>query len=192
MEYTRTRKSGTGRSSPPERRDPIPMVPNIRTIKDGVRIETVAADYGGEFRMVGNERLVGRCLSADHDDRTPSMSIYTDTQRFRCYGCNQGGDVLDLVMLAEGCELHDALVRLSTKYAVQLPGRPDSWHRKNERQQPVRDAIEEMKVRRLQRFLFKLVEPYITDAADAEKTWQECKPLASMWLEKMQGEATHE
>lgn len=152
MEYTRTRKSGTGRSSPP-----IAMQPNIRTVKASVRIETVAADYGGEFRMVGNERLIGRCLSPNHEDQTPSMSIYTDDQRFKCFGCQHGGDVLDLVMLAEGCELHDALVSLANRYGIELPGRPDSWHRKQSRQQKIRDDIDREKIEHIRLLVFRLI-----------------------------------
>lgn len=129
-----------------------------------------------------------------HQEKTPSFKLHLEPEpHFHCYGCHFHGDVIDLCQRLESYDtVSDALVSLSMRYGIELPGRPDSWHRKNERQNPVRDAIEDMKVLRLQRCLFKMVEPYVTDAADAENIWRECKPLAQMWLARMQGEATNE
>ncbi len=172
----------------PERRDPVARRPNVRALKDALRIEEVVASYG-EFKLAGSGRLLGRCVSPHHEDRTPSMSVYTTEQRFKCFGCGEHGDVLDLARLAEGCELHEAMVLLSTRYGVELPGRPDSWHRKRERQAPVRDGLDELRIRRLQNTLYKMVEPFVTDLEDAERAWRECLTLAALWHERMKGGA---
>jgi DNA primase len=182
------------RGSPQERRNaPVAMRPNLRAVKDAVRIEEVAQDYG-EFRMVGNGRLLGRCLSPAHQDRTPSKSVYTDTQRFRCYGCGASGDVIDLLMLAEGIDdTRDALAMFSSRYGVALPGRPDSWHKKQERQQPVRDHIARAKFEHLRRRLFRrFFEPslaLIEDPGEREEEagllWEATEPLARMMLDEL-------
>lgn len=44
----------------------------------------------------------GTCVLPDHEDRNPSCSIREDEGKWRCFACNQGGDVVDLVMLAKG------------------------------------------------------------------------------------------
>jgi len=134
------------------------MKPNIWAVKDAVRIEDVAADYG-EFKRAGSGRLLGRCISLKHEDKTPSMNVYTEEQRFKCFGigCGENGDVLDLVMLAEGCELHEAIVLLSIRYDIELPGRPDSWHRKQDRQRSVRDAIERERIEHIRLLVFRLI-----------------------------------
>ena len=141
---------------PDGRFDPAPMRPNIRAVKDAARIEDEAGRYGA-FRMVGDGRLLGRCVDPRHEDRTPSMSIYVEEQRFRCFGCGERGDVIDLVMLAEGCELHEAMLTLAHRHGAELPGRPDSWHRRQERQKPVRDRIREARVEHVAMLVFRLI-----------------------------------
>jgi len=41
--------------------------------------------------------LVGLCQL--HKEKTPSFFIYPDNNSFYCYGCNQGGDVINFVRL---------------------------------------------------------------------------------------------
>ena len=99
----------------------------VTALKDGVRIEEVAAEYGN-FRPTGTSRLLGRCLSPSHEDRTPSMTIYTDRQKFRCYSCGERGDAIDLEMLVNpGMEIQEAMVSLSLRYGVPLPERSRAW-----------------------------------------------------------------
>ncbi len=156
MEYTRPDEPATERGSPPRRRDPVGIRPNIWAVKDAARIEDVAPSYG-PFKMVGDGRLLGRCVAPGHPDRTPSMSVYTERQTFRCFGCGEHGDVLDLVMLAEGCELHEAVLILAQRYGVELPGRPESWHRRQERQRPVRDRMHARRVEHVRLLVYRLI-----------------------------------
>lgn len=44
-----------------------------------------------------------------HDERTPSFIVNADTQRFKCFGCGAGGDVLDFVQQVNGCDFKSAL-----------------------------------------------------------------------------------
>ncbi len=44
-----------------------------------------------------------------HQDNHPSFYIYTDTNSFYCFGCNQGGDVIKLVMLIEQLPFQEAV-----------------------------------------------------------------------------------
>jgi len=57
-------------------------------------IEDVACKFT-DLQGSGN-RLKGRCPL--HEERTPSFYVYTDSQRWRCFGaCAEGGDVVDLL-----------------------------------------------------------------------------------------------
>jgi DNA primase len=164
----------------PERTGPAAFRRQIEAVKAGVRIEDVAASYG-DFRLAGASRLLGRCVSPDHEDRTPSMAIYTDAQRFRCYGigCEAHGDVLDLIMLAEpGIELWEAMMALAQRYGIELPERPPSWFARQKRQAPVRDRLEEIKVRHVQRRLFRIFLPTIQSMADGLERAEEA---AHVW-----------
>lgn len=152
----------------------------LEAVKEGVRIECVAADYG-EFRRLGNGQLLGSCVSPDHEDKTPSMTVYPETQTFKCYGigCGAQGDVLDLVMLAEGCTLWEAMVDLSVRYGIALPKRPQSWYAKQHRQKPVRNAIEETRKRIFRRRAFRWV--ILPDLAEIEDEDERYAEIEAAW-----------
>jgi DNA primase len=140
-----------------ERRPPYGLRKAIEVIKDVIPIEQVAAEYG-EFKLLGNGRLLGRCVAQDHDDRTPSLTIYTNSQRFKCYGCGLSGDVIDLEEIAgQHLETWTAVVALSERYGVELPRRPELWHKRQDEKSKLRDmATEARKAVRRER-LFKLL-----------------------------------
>jgi DNA primase len=167
----------------------------IEAVKNGVRIEQEARTRS-ELKLLGNGRLLGNCVSPTHDDQTPSMTIYTETQTFKCYGigCGAQGDILDFVMLAEpGMELWEAMIFLSTRYGIALPERPRSWFAKQERQQPVRNAIAESIVHAARRRLYhRFFEPLVlatTDEEirvhDAQCFWEATEPLAKLLIANM-------
>ena len=47
-----------------------------------------------------------------HDEAEGSFTVYADSERFYCFGCGLGGDVLDFIQQAEGLSLPDAIARL--------------------------------------------------------------------------------
>lgn len=64
------------------------------TVKAAVAIETLAGKVA-ELRPAGPGRLKALCPL--HAEKTPSFVVYTETQRWRCYGaCGVGGDVIEL------------------------------------------------------------------------------------------------
>ena len=64
---------------------------------------------GVELRGRGRVRQ-GLCLF--HEEREDSFTVYADTQRWYCFGCGAGGDVLDFIQRAEGVDLPEAIRRL--------------------------------------------------------------------------------
>jgi DNA primase len=79
-------------------------------LKQANPIEDVAARYGIELRPQGRA-LVGRCpLHADGG--RPNFFVYRQSQSWRCYRCNVGGDVLSLVELIEQLPFREAADRL--------------------------------------------------------------------------------
>jgi DNA primase len=155
----------------PEERGPASFRRQLEAVKEGARIEIVAQEYG-EFKLAGRARLLGRCLSPGHEDRTASLTIFTEDQRFKCFGigCGARGDVLDLVMLAEGCELWEAMMILSTRYGIPLPERPPAWFARQKRQAPVRAAIEQTRKGIYRRRLFQyMILPTLQRIEDDEE-----------------------
>ena len=47
-----------------------------------------------------------------HQEAEGSFTVYADTERFYCFGCGAGGDVLDFVQRTEGLTLPEAIRRL--------------------------------------------------------------------------------
>jgi hypothetical protein len=72
-----------------------------------------------EFRRDGHElRKVGSrfvCLCPVHQERTPSCYITPDTARFHCFGCGEGGTVIDYHARKCGITPADAIAQLSDR-----------------------------------------------------------------------------
>ena len=47
-----------------------------------------------------------------HDETVGSFTVYADSQRWYCFGCGLGGDVLDFIQRSDGVSLPEALRRL--------------------------------------------------------------------------------
>ena len=47
-----------------------------------------------------------------HDEAEGSFTVYGDSERFYCFGCGEGGDVLDFIQRAENLTLTEAIARL--------------------------------------------------------------------------------
>ena len=47
-----------------------------------------------------------------HEETEASFTVYADTQRWYCFGCGLGGDVLDFIQRSDGVDLPEAIRRL--------------------------------------------------------------------------------
>ncbi len=86
-------------------------------LKSQVDIAVVVAEYV-RLRRIGN-RLTGLCPF--HNEKTASFSVYTDSQYFKCFGCQAGGDVFEFVMKIEGLSFYEALKKLAEQNGIPLP-----------------------------------------------------------------------
>jgi hypothetical protein len=141
----------------------------------------------GNMRRVGKP-WAGKCPLPDHEDRSPSFTVYPENSSWYCYGCLRGGDVVDLAALAWGYgedEMRGAAAHLLHEVGYGIPGRPRSWFAKRERQRDVRAAVEQVWRGVYQRRLYKyLILPglgHIEDeeeyAREVRRTWHEFKEL---------------
>jgi len=89
----------------------------IERIKSRCHIEAIAERYR-EVKRSGTDRFVCRCLCGEHEDRTPSFTLYANDDHFHCFACGKHGSVIDLVMLAEGVDLRQALEKLDSDGSV--------------------------------------------------------------------------
>jgi DNA primase len=162
---------------------------SCEAVKEAVPLEEVASRYT-RLRRAG-ERHVGLCPL--HTETRPSFTVYPNG-RYHCYGCGAHGDAIDLHFhCGDFGELWEALVDLSIEYGVELPERPQSWHRRQVRQRPVRDGIEAAKVHVARRRLYKrFFDPLVRAstneedrAHDAQLFWEMTTPLAEHLIANM-------
>ena len=76
-----------------------------------------------------------------HDENEGSFTVYADSERFYCFGCGEGGDVLDFIQRAEGLSLPEAIARLdgSPGLAPRAATRPAGTRRPRSAALPPRD-----------------------------------------------------
>ncbi len=167
----------------------------LEAVKAAVRIEDVAAEYG-EFKPRSAGRLEGRCIAPDHEDRGPSMSVYTESGRFHCFGCGLDGDVVDLERVAgRHLEAWTAMRALAERYGVELPVRSKRWHGWQTEKGRRHDELRRWRERRYHRRIYRLFAAEtiaaIEDAAEREReaaaTWEELGILARLWAVRSMG-----
>lgn len=70
----------------------------------------------------------GNYRSPHHDDKAPSLSIYSEGKKWKDFSADMGGDCFDLVVYVEGCDDAEAIARLRSLYnfPVDQKGRPQN------------------------------------------------------------------
>ncbi len=76
-----------------------------------------------------------------HDEAEGSFTVYGDSERFYCFGCGLGGDVLDFIQRTESLTLPEAIARLdgSPGLAPRSATRPAGTRRPRSAALPPRD-----------------------------------------------------
>ena len=76
-----------------------------------------------------------------HEEAEGSFTVYGDSERFYCFGCGEGGDVLDFIQRAENLSLPEAIARLdgSPGLAPRAANRPAGTRRPKSAALPPRD-----------------------------------------------------
>ena len=95
----------------------------LEQLKDRNDVESVVSSYVNLKRAGRN--LVGLCPF--HNEKSPSMVVYNDTQSFYCFGCGAGGDVITFIKKIENLDYIEAVRLLAARAGLQMPeeGRDD-------------------------------------------------------------------
>lgn len=172
----------------------------IDAAKEAVPVLDLAGRLAGPGKMRrAGETRVTNCLLPNHDDRSPSFVVYLETNSWYCFSCLRGGDVVELARAVweyDEREAHVAAAMLLMEFGHEVPQRPGAWYRKQERQDPIRDALEQAKVRRVQRRLYRwLFAPIIARFEDEDErveeariAWEDCGQTARLMVCRARGE----
>ena len=56
-----------------------------------------------------------------HNEKTPSFTVYPDTQSFYCFGCGAGGEAIAFMKRIENLDYIDAVKTLAQRAGMQMP-----------------------------------------------------------------------
>jgi DNA primase len=90
---------------------------DIATVRERARIDDVIGEYVA-LRRAGAGSVKGLCPF--HDEKTPSFNVRPTHGTFHCFGCGEGGSVIDFVMKIEHLGFVEAVERLADKVGVRL------------------------------------------------------------------------
>lgn len=70
-----------------------------------------------------------------HNEKTPSFTVYPDTQSFYCFGCGAGGEIISFTRRIENIDFVEAVKSLADKCGMAMPedGYDDSLVQKRKR-----------------------------------------------------------
>ena len=86
-------------------------------LKQNNQIDSLMSSYTNLIRRGKNYV----CLCPFHSEKTPSCTVYPDSQHFYCYGCGAGGDVITFAMKIENLSYIEAVKFLADRAGMQMP-----------------------------------------------------------------------
>ena len=89
---------------------------DIERVRTAISIVDVVGEYV-TLRRVGRS-LVGLCPF--HSEKSGSFNVREDTGRFKCFGCNAGGDVFKFIQDIEHLDFVASVERLALRAGVEL------------------------------------------------------------------------
>lgn len=103
----------------------------LQELKFKTDIEDVISAYVSLKKR--GSTFVGLCPF--HNEKTPSFTVYPETQSFYCFGCGAGGDAVGFVRKIENLDYIDAVKFLADRAGLQMPqdGFDDSLSKKRRR-----------------------------------------------------------
>lgn len=90
---------------------------DIAEVRERNQIDEVVGDYVA-LRRAGAGSLKGLCPF--HDEKTPSFNVRPGHGTFHCFGCGEGGSVVDFVMKVEHLGFVEAVERLADRVGLRL------------------------------------------------------------------------
>lgn len=87
-------------------------------------------------------RRTARCPF--HDDQSPSLSVYLDSNRYYCFACGASGDAISLVQRIDGLDFREAVARLNqnAETTASPDAKPCADHMPHDDTAPSGDAHE--------------------------------------------------
>lgn len=113
-----------------------------RRVKELVRLTDVLTRYN----LTPNRAGFLHC-PFHSGDRDASLKIYPATDSWYCFGCGEGGDVIDFVAKMDRCSFAEALKRLNTDFCLGLEEKQSLRNVRQHRQERGREVLRQKEQR---------------------------------------------
>jgi len=90
---------------------------DVEAVRERARIEEVVGAHVA-LKPAGVGSLKGLCPF--HDEKSPSFHVRPQVGRYHCFGCGEGGDVIDFVMKVDGLTFNEAVEYLAGRVGLTL------------------------------------------------------------------------
>ncbi len=89
----------------------------MKAVRDAVPIDAVVSEYL-QLRNAGGGNLKGLCPF--HDEKSPSFHVSPAKGLYHCFGCQEGGDVVDFIMKLDHLSFAETIERLASQAGITL------------------------------------------------------------------------
>lgn len=89
----------------------------LTELRSRADIETIISSYVN-IKRAGR---ISKGLCPFHGEKTPSFTVYPDTQSYYCFGCGNGGDVVTFIKNIENLDYIDAVKFLADRVGMDMP-----------------------------------------------------------------------
>ena len=93
---------------------------DIKDVIEEVKSRCDIVDVISDYIKVQNSGANYKGLCPFHGEKTPSFYINSQKQIYKCFGCGEGGDVINFVMKMENLEFMDAVKLLARRCGVEV------------------------------------------------------------------------
>ncbi|MFI2235173.1 DNA primase [Streptomyces chrestomyceticus] len=90
---------------------------DVKAVRDAVPIDAVVSEYL-QLRSAGGGNLKGLCPF--HDEKSPSFHVSPAKGLYHCFGCQEGGDVVDFIMKLDHLSFAETIERLASQAGITL------------------------------------------------------------------------
>lgn len=107
-----------------------------------------------------------KCACPFHGEENPSFTVNPERQIFRCYGCQEGGDVIAFLMKYQNLSFMEAVRELAERYNVALPSERSGSEKERKQARSLKDAVYRVNALAVQFYREKLASPQGAAARD--------------------------
>lgn len=101
----------------------------VRRVREAIDLVQLMSEYTPVRKSGANFT----CCCPFHQERSPSMYIYTGDQHYYCFGCKAHGDAITLIREKENVSFTDAVEMLAKRAGIELAWQQGSGRSRDER-----------------------------------------------------------